>query len=88
MNYVLYTHDVTCDLRRWNNEGNDIYKKGQWKLKQLKKNFFNKFCIIFHFLSICVSISIQNIGWSIPLSTTENNIYNFFELQSLFCWNI
>ena len=27
LNYILYTHDVTCNLSRWNNGGNDIYKK-------------------------------------------------------------
>ena len=25
----VYTHDVTCNLSRWNNEGNDISKKDQ-----------------------------------------------------------
>ena len=29
LNYMLYTHDVTCNLSRWNNGGNDIYKKDQ-----------------------------------------------------------
>ena len=27
LNCMLYTHDVTCNLNRWNNAGNDIYKK-------------------------------------------------------------
>ena len=27
LNCMLYTHDVTCNLSRWNNGGNDIYKK-------------------------------------------------------------
>ena len=27
LNYILYTHDVTRNLSRWNNGGNDIYKK-------------------------------------------------------------
>ena len=27
--YILYTHDVTCNLSRWNNRYNDIYKKDQ-----------------------------------------------------------
>ena len=35
--------------------------------------------MIFHFLSLCVFISIQNIGRSIPL----NSLYRF--LQSLYC---
>ena len=29
LNYMLYTHDFTCNLTWWNNEGNDIYKKDQ-----------------------------------------------------------
>ena len=29
LNYMLYTHDVTCNVSKWNNGGNDIYKKGQ-----------------------------------------------------------
>ena len=38
-------------------------KKDQVKLKYFKKSFFlNKFYIIFHFLSLCVFISIQDIG--------------------------
>ena len=32
-----------------------------------KITFLNKFYTIFHLLSPCVFISIQNIGWSIPL---------------------
>ena len=27
--YMLYTHDVTCNLSRWNKGYNDIYKKDQ-----------------------------------------------------------
>ena len=26
LNYMLYIRDVTCNLSRWNNGGNDIYK--------------------------------------------------------------
>ena len=37
------------------------------KEKKIRKKNFNKFYIIFHFLSLCLFISIQNIGWSIPL---------------------
>ena len=37
--------------------------------------FFNKFCIFFHFLSICVFISIQNIGQSIPLTLFSHQSY-------------
>ena len=29
MNYILYTHDVTSNLSRWNNGGNNFYKKDQ-----------------------------------------------------------
>ena len=29
LNYMLYTHDVTCNMRRWNSGSNDIYKKDQ-----------------------------------------------------------
>ena len=43
MNYMLYKHDVTCNMSRWNNGGNYIYKKGQQKLTHLEKIvFFNK----------------------------------------------
>ena len=37
LNYMLYTQDITYNLSRWNNRGNDIYKKDQQKLKILKK---------------------------------------------------
>ena len=66
--YILYPHDVTCSLSRWNNGYNGIYKKDQQKLKHFEKIvFWNKFYIIFHFLSLCAFISIQNIGRSVPL---------------------
>ena len=42
MNYMLYTHDVTCNMSRWNIGGNDIYKKGQLKLKHFEKIVFLK----------------------------------------------
>ena len=29
IDYILYTHDVTCNLSRWNSECNDIHKKYQ-----------------------------------------------------------
>ena len=29
LNYMLYTHNVTCNLSRWNYGGNDIYNKDQ-----------------------------------------------------------
>ena len=61
--YILYTHDITCNLSRWNNGYNGNYKKDQ---KNEKIVFWNKFYLIFHFLSQCVFISIQNIGRSIP----------------------
>ena len=65
----LYTHDVTCKLGRWNSGCNDIYKNDQQNFIQ----FFHNFC----FLPLCVKyintryISIQNIGRSIPLKTTN-----------------
>ena len=37
---MLYTHDVACSLSRWDNRGNDIYKKDQQKLKHFEKKFF------------------------------------------------
>ena len=68
MNYILCTQDVTSNLSIWNSGRDDIYKNDQEKLKHVKKIVFkNKFNIIFHSLSLCVSISIQNIGRSIPL---------------------
>ena len=42
LNYMLYTDDVTCNLSRWNNGGNDIYKKDQQKLKHFEKIVFLK----------------------------------------------
>ena len=69
---MLYTHDVTCNLSRWNNEGNDIYGKGKWKLKHFEKLvFLNEFYLIFNLLSQCVFISVQNIGWSLPLRAVK-----------------
>ena len=45
-----------------------ISLKKSIKIKENWKNsFLNKFYIIFHFLSLCVFISIQNIGRCIPL---------------------
>ena len=29
LNYMLYTRDITCNMRRRNNGGNDMYKKDQ-----------------------------------------------------------
>ena len=58
MIYVLCTHDVTCNLSRWNNGGNYIYKKVNKNWNILKKIVScNKFCMIFNFMSICVFIS-------------------------------
>ena len=37
-----------------------------------KNSFLNKFCVIFHFLSLSVFILIQNIGRSIPLRFINN----------------
>ena len=34
---MLYTHDVTYNLSRWNNGGNDIYQKVNKNLNILKK---------------------------------------------------
>ena len=66
--YMLYTHDVTWNLSRWNNGCNGNYKKNPKKLNHFDKIvFWNKLCLLFHFLSLSVFISIQNIGWSIPL---------------------
>ena len=70
--YILYTHDVTCNRSRWNNGYNNNYKKDKKKLKHFENIvFWNKFYIIFHFLSLCVFISIHNIGRSIPLSVPK-----------------
>ena len=67
--YILYTHDVICNLSWWNNGYNDTYKKRSIKAKTFwKKKILNKFKIIFHFLSLCVFISTKNIGRSILLS--------------------
>ena len=41
--------------------------------------FLNKFYTIFHFLSLCVFISIQNIGGSIPLTKTFSKAINRFD---------
>ena len=32
--YILYTHDIICNLSRWNN-GYNISKKDQWKLNTM-----------------------------------------------------
>ena len=37
---MLYTHDVTCNLSRWNKKGNDIYEKDQQNLKHFEKIAF------------------------------------------------
>ena len=61
--------------------GGTIYKKDQLKLKHFEKIVsLNKFYIIFHFLSLRVFISIQNIGRSIPfkfVSITDNKPHIF-----------
>ena len=44
-------------------------KKVNKNLNISKTGFFDKFCIIFHFLSICLFASIQIIGRSIPLNS-------------------
>ena len=71
---MLYTHDVTGYLSRCNNSGSDIHKKDQSKQKHFEKIvFLDKSYITFYFLSLCVFISIQNIGRSIPLNINKAN---------------
>ena len=82
---MLYTHDVTCNLSRWSNGGNNIYKKRSMKTKTFWKNSFlkNKLYIRFRFLSLCIFISIQNIGRSIPL---ENKFLLSSVFFTIFCF--
>ena len=47
---------------------NTFFKKHLKQPKNFEKSFYNKFYIIFDFLSLRVFISIQNIGRSIPLT--------------------
>ena len=59
LNYTLYTHDVTCNLSRWNIRCNDIYWRSI-KTQTFWKNGFSKKCYVsFHLLLLCVFISIQ-----------------------------
>ena len=90
--YILYTHDVTCIVSRWNNGCNGNYKKDQKKLKHFEKIvFWNIFYKIFHFLSLCVFISIQNIDRCIPLTCIliKKLISNciIFETNNYICRN-
>ena len=66
-NYILYPHDV---LAIWIDEIVDVMisKEDQQKLKHFEKTvFFKKFYIHFYFLTLCVFVSIHNIGRSVPL---------------------
>ena len=38
-NYMFDTHDVTCNLRRWNNESIDIYKNEVWNARFTKSSY-------------------------------------------------
>ena len=50
---MLYLHDVTRNLSRENNEGNDTYKKDQQELKHFENIvFLNTFYIIFRIIYI------------------------------------
>ena len=74
--YILYTHDVTCNQSRWNNGYNGNYKKDEKKLKHFENIvFWNKFYIIFHFLSLYIFISVHNIGRSIPLRNFQEQLF-------------
>ena len=44
----------------------EMSKKNLNLLKK-KQLFLNKNCIVFHFLSLCVFVSIENTDWNIPL---------------------
>ena len=80
----LAPDSYTCNLSRWNNRYNGNYKKDQKKLKHFEKIvFWNKFYIIVHFLSLCVFISIQNIGRSIPLTKMQLRKFNKYYLKQI-----
>ena len=71
-------------LIQWKNNGAMISikktKKNQKDLKHFQKIvLWNKFYIIFHFISLCLFISIQNSGRKIPL--TLINIYFSYILK-------
>ena len=77
--YILYTHDVTCNRSRWNNGYNGNYKKDEKKLKHFENTvFWNKFYIIFHFLSLCIY---NNTQYRPDYSFSEGNMTKYFELQ-------
>ena len=56
--------DVTISIKKINKSCNIF-----------KNSFLNKFNIIFHFLSLCVFISIQNIGQNIPWTLRQIKIW-------------
>ena len=70
----------------WVDEITDIMVtiKRSKKLKHFEKIiFWNKFHMIFHFLSLCVFISIQNIGGSIPLNLGVQRPHHLFLITDL-----
>ena len=76
LNYILYMHGVYAI---WADEITDVMisiKKINKSLNTLKNSFLNKFCIIFHFLSLCVFISIHNISRRIPLKAFDKSVRN------------
>ena len=71
--FILYTHGVTCKLSKSNSACNDIYKKDKKTKCFLKKTFFNKFYVIFHFL-MCIYINTEY--W-------PNHSFNFLFLNKI-----
>ena len=72
--HIAHIH-VTCNLTRWNNGYNGIYKKDQIKLKHFEKTvFLNKFYIFFHFLSVFVFITVQKAMYKTRNTGTGNGM--------------
>ena len=78
---MLYTHDVTCNLSRWNNEVNDIYKKKSIKTKTFWKNSFYERNAQFVFLcnppkssvNVCIMKIFKNSGTNKVIACCKNS---------------
>ena len=60
-NYTFDTYDVTCNLRRWNNESIDIYKNEVWNARFTKSSYKTELCkMTSHFESLTQNFYIDS----------------------------
>ena len=77
---MLYTHDVTCNLSRWNSGCNDIYKRRWIKAKTILKNsFFKQILHNFSFpVTMCIYINTEYWPDHSFKSRVNWHIFGFF----------